>query len=237
MRRTAARARLLRRRPRRASRPSSTTCAALGVTVLYLNPIFAAPSNHRYDTIRLRRHRPGPRDPGGLRGARSARPTSAASGSSSTASSTTSRPTRRGSTGSGASRRRARASRPTRHTGPGSRSGATGRERAVAVRAVDARRRPTPTTSGLVRVRHDPRGDRGRARSTTSFTGPDGVVRRWVAAGTAGWRLDVMDNLSHGFMRADPRGRQGDRSGRAGPRRAVGRHVRRGCSGTRPTRR
>jgi glycosidase len=33
------------------------------------------------------------------------------------------------------------------------------------------------------------------------YTGPDGVVRRWIAAGTAGWRLDVMDNLSHGFMR------------------------------------
>ena len=33
------------------------------------------------------------------------------------------------------------------------------------------------------------------------FTGPDGVVRRWIGAGTAGWRLDVMDNLSHGFMR------------------------------------
>jgi glycosidase len=32
------------------------------------------------------------------------------------------------------------------------------------------------------------------------FTGPDGVARRWVAEGTAGWRLDVMDNLSHGFM-------------------------------------
>jgi len=33
------------------------------------------------------------------------------------------------------------------------------------------------------------------------FSGPDGVVRRWIGAGTAGWRLDVMDNLSHGFMR------------------------------------
>jgi glycosidase len=33
------------------------------------------------------------------------------------------------------------------------------------------------------------------------FTGPDGVARRWIEAGTAGWRLDVMDNLSHGFMR------------------------------------
>ncbi len=33
------------------------------------------------------------------------------------------------------------------------------------------------------------------------YTGPDGVVGRWIDAGTAGWRLDVMDNLSHGFMR------------------------------------
>jgi glycosidase len=33
------------------------------------------------------------------------------------------------------------------------------------------------------------------------FTGPDGVVGRWITSGTAGWRLDVMDNLSHGFMR------------------------------------
>ena len=33
------------------------------------------------------------------------------------------------------------------------------------------------------------------------FTGPDGIARRWVADGTGGWRLDVMDNLSHGFMR------------------------------------
>jgi len=33
------------------------------------------------------------------------------------------------------------------------------------------------------------------------YTGPDGIARRWVKAGIAGWRLDVMDNLSHGFMR------------------------------------
>jgi len=33
------------------------------------------------------------------------------------------------------------------------------------------------------------------------FVGEDGIVRRWVEAGTAGWRLDVMDNLSAGFMR------------------------------------
>jgi glycosidase len=33
------------------------------------------------------------------------------------------------------------------------------------------------------------------------FVGPDGIAPRWVKAGTAGWRLDVMDNLSHGFMR------------------------------------
>ncbi|HEY8238433.1 MAG TPA: alpha-amylase family glycosyl hydrolase, partial [Candidatus Limnocylindrales bacterium] len=33
------------------------------------------------------------------------------------------------------------------------------------------------------------------------FTGPDGVVPSWIRAGTGGWRLDVMDNLSHKFMR------------------------------------
>jgi glycosidase len=33
------------------------------------------------------------------------------------------------------------------------------------------------------------------------FTGADGIAGRWVRAGTAGWRLDVMDNLTHGFMR------------------------------------
>ena len=33
------------------------------------------------------------------------------------------------------------------------------------------------------------------------FTGPDGVARRWVADGSAGWRLDGMDDLTHGFMR------------------------------------
>ncbi len=33
------------------------------------------------------------------------------------------------------------------------------------------------------------------------FVGPDGVVGRWVEAGTAGWRLDVMDNMSHGLVR------------------------------------
>ncbi len=43
---------------------------ALGVTVLYLNPVFAAPSNHRYDTSSYAVHRPGSRDGGGLHGAR-----------------------------------------------------------------------------------------------------------------------------------------------------------------------
>ena len=33
------------------------------------------------------------------------------------------------------------------------------------------------------------------------FTGEGGVVGRWIGAGTAGWRLDVMDNLSNKFMR------------------------------------
>ena len=33
------------------------------------------------------------------------------------------------------------------------------------------------------------------------FTANDGIVQHWIAEGTAGWRLDVMDNLSHKFMR------------------------------------
>lgn len=32
------------------------------------------------------------------------------------------------------------------------------------------------------------------------INGPDGVVRHWLAAGAAGWRLDVMDNLTPSFM-------------------------------------
>jgi glycosidase/fibronectin type 3 domain-containing protein len=33
------------------------------------------------------------------------------------------------------------------------------------------------------------------------LVGPDGVVRTWVNQGTAGWRLDVVDNLSPNLMR------------------------------------
>ncbi|MFN8621940.1 MAG: alpha-amylase family glycosyl hydrolase [Chloroflexota bacterium] len=47
---------------RRAS-PSLDTLAGLGVTLICLNPIFAAPSNHRYDTPGLPRGRPGPGHP------------------------------------------------------------------------------------------------------------------------------------------------------------------------------
>ncbi len=32
--------------------------------------------------------------------------------------------------------------------------------------------------------------------------GPQGVVQQWLMQGAAGWRLDVMDNLSHGFVKA-----------------------------------
>ena len=43
--------------------------AALGVTAIYFNPIFAAPSNHRYDTSSYDVVDPGPRDGGRPRAA------------------------------------------------------------------------------------------------------------------------------------------------------------------------
>lgn len=33
------------------------------------------------------------------------------------------------------------------------------------------------------------------------ISGPDGVVRHWLTRGAAGWRLDVMDNLSASFLK------------------------------------
>jgi glycosidase len=33
------------------------------------------------------------------------------------------------------------------------------------------------------------------------FYGPDGVARHWIAAGASGWRLDVMNEISDGFLR------------------------------------
>ena len=35
-----------------------------------------------------------------------------------------------------------------------------------------------------------------------ALTGPDGVVGRWITAGASGWRLDVMDGLSHDLVGA-----------------------------------
>jgi len=33
-------------------------------------------------------------------------------------------------------------------------------------------------------------------------SGEDGIVRHWLGAGADGWRLDVMNEISHGFLRA-----------------------------------
>ena len=40
-----------------------------------------------------------------------------------------------------------------------------------------------------------------QASTNALYLADDGVARRWLEAGAAGWRLDVMDNLSHGFLR------------------------------------
>lgn len=34
-----------------------------------------------------------------------------------------------------------------------------------------------------------------------AFFGDDGIVRQWLAEGISGWRLDVMNEISHGFLR------------------------------------
>ena len=170
---------------------------ALGVTALSLNPIFAAPSNHRYDTSSYDLIDPDlgtQADFETLPG----RPTPAASGCCWTVPSTTSRPTRRGSTVSnvrgyrGVRGRRLAVPRLV-HVPP------TSREPAVALRAVH-RGRERYLLPGLVRVRNDPRSDRGqRGRRPVRRS-------RWgrpaVGRGRYGrLAVDGMDDLTHGFMR------------------------------------
>jgi cyclomaltodextrinase / maltogenic alpha-amylase / neopullulanase len=51
-------ARFSRRRPEPECNPKLGYLLDLGINAIYLNPIFAAASTHRYDTIRLFSHRP-----------------------------------------------------------------------------------------------------------------------------------------------------------------------------------
>ena len=195
---------------------------ALGVTVLYLNPIFAAPSNHRYDTSsydvidpdlgtqadfetllsggRRPRH-PGPAgrrlQPRLVRLA-VVRPLRALRG-------------QRGVRG-----RRLAVPRLV-HVPP------TGCERAVALRAFDGGRE-RHLLPGLVRVRHDPRGDRGqRGLRPVHRSGRD---RPALGRGRNGRLAARRHGQPVARLHApDPGGREGDRSGRAGARRAVARHL------------
>ena len=183
----------------RGSRRSSTTWPTLGVTVLYLNPIFAAPSNHRYDTSSYDVIDPDlgtQADFDRLVAEAKARGIRVLLDGvfnhvSSDSPVVRPRATLRGGRGLRGGR--------LRRTAPGSRSGP---------RSPTSPPRAPPRTAG---------GDDTyyvgwfgfdtipevveQSGVYDLFTGPDGVVRRWVAAGTAGWRLDVMDNLSHGFLR------------------------------------
>ncbi len=125
----------------------------------------------------------------------------AGSGSSSTASSTTSRRTRPGSTASAGSPRSAPA-RPADRRVP----------RLVHLpraRSPTSRRRAPPPRAGGEDTYYIgwfgfdtiPELVEQPARRTTCSPGPTGSCGEWIGPGTAGWRLDVMDNLSHGFMR------------------------------------
>ena len=170
---------------------SSTTWPSLGVTVIYLNPIFAAPSNHRYDTSDYLQIDPdlGTQDDFDALVARRTRAgirvlLDGVFNHVSSDSPCFDRARRYPEVG-------ACESADSAVPRPGSRSG-----RRAASRAMRASTGRDTTSAGS-----------GSTRSPCSpsdpavfdlFTGPDGVVRHWLAAGIAGWRLDVMDDLSHG---------------------------------------
>ena len=165
----------------RASRRTSTTCATGASPALYLNPIFAAPSNHRYDTSDYLTIDPDLGTAGGLRRARRRGPRAGHQGD----------PRRRvqprlvrfavvrpaGPLRGG----RAPASRPTRRIDRGSRSG----RRDPASRRRARRRRPvatTPTTSAGRASTPSPRSME-TPEVVELITGADGVVRHWLRAG------------------------------------------------------
>ena len=71
---------------------------------------------------------------------------------------------------------------------------------AVALRALH-QGRERHLLPGLVGFDATPELTEGSEVDDLPVRGPEGVARRWVADGSAGWRLDGMDDLTHGFIR------------------------------------
>ncbi len=172
--------------------------ADLGVTAIYLNPIFAAPSNHRYDTEDYRQIDPG-------------------LGSQADFDALLAAAKEQGIRVilDGVFNHVSSASpyfdRERRYDEVGACESADSPYRAwFAFRRPDANE-PSPCASST------PDGDDTyyvgwfgfdtipelveQPDVNRLFYGPDGVAQYWLSQGTAGWRLDVMDNLSHGFMK------------------------------------
>ncbi len=173
--------------------------ADLGVTVLYLNPIFAAPSNHRYDTADYSAIDPGlgtQRDFDALVAAAKARGIRVIL--------------------DGVFNHVSSASpyfdRNHQYSEVGACESATSPYRSWFVFRAPATNEPSPCAPSR------PGGSDTYYASWAGydtlpqlvpqpavsdlFLGSGGVVQRWLRAGAAGWRLDVMDNLAPGFLRA-----------------------------------
>ncbi len=209
--------------------------ADLGVTVLYLNPIFAAPSNHRYDTSDYRYVDP---DLGtqadfdrliaeaGERGIRVV--LDGVFNHVSADSPWFDRFGRYDELGACES-----ADSPYRDwftfrpPGPG---------QPEPCAPTDAgRRRHLLRRVGELRL--DPRAARAARRARWCSWAPEGVVPLWIERGTAGWRLDVADSMSHEFQASirDAAKAAIPKTPSSSP--SSGTTRRRGCSATRPTRR
>jgi len=173
--------------------------ADLGVTALYLNPIFAAPSNHRYDTADYSVIDPGlgtQQDFAALVAAAKARGIRVIlDGVFNHVSSSS-----------------PYFDRDRQFTEVGACESATSTYRSWFVFRAPVTGEPSPCA---------PSKSGGSDTYYTSWAGfdtlpqlvpqpavsdlflsPDGVVKTWLRAGASGWRLDVMDNLTPGFLRA-----------------------------------
>ena len=172
--------------------------AAMGVTALYLNPVFAAPSNHRYDTSDYSVIDP---DLGTLADFDALAAAAKAKGIHLILDGVFNH----------VSSDSPWCDRARRYPTVGACESATSVYRPWFTFRAPAANEPSPCAASTKGGKDTYYAGWGgydtipEVTETTAFTdliaGPGGIVGRWIAAGSAGWRLDVADNLSHGFLR------------------------------------